>query len=80
MASVMCSKSELKWGLHNKGHHRPSVIPVPWRFEHDWYTWWAPVLNQSSDTLYMNLNQKPELGTLFIYTALFTAEITMFQI
>ena len=56
MPSVMCSISEFKWGLHNKGHHRPSAIPVVWRFQHHkaWpvHPMGTKVLNHSSDTLH----------------------------
>jgi hypothetical protein len=35
MPSVMCSRPELKWGQHNKGHDTPSAICIICHFKHN---------------------------------------------
>lgn len=32
--SVMCSRPQFKWWLHNKGHEGPSVVPTDQHFKH----------------------------------------------
>jgi hypothetical protein len=38
MPSVMCSRPEMKWRQHNKGHDRPSAVRIIRRFEHNCMT------------------------------------------